>query len=64
MDDIAKERPAGYRYSRQGTLPLIRQLSVIDNRRNALLLTFQWAIIVASDKSRSRCGQRPAVGPG
>ncbi|RJG56606.1 fatty acid desaturase [Sphingobium terrigena] len=48
MADIAVERAAGYRYSRRTTLPLIRQLSVVDNWRNAWLLFLQWAIIAAS----------------
>ncbi|WP_416462624.1 fatty acid desaturase family protein [Sphingomonas sp. VDB2] len=48
MEDIPEERAPGYRYSRRGTLPLIRQLSVIDNRRNALLLLLQWAIAIAA----------------
>jgi fatty acid desaturase len=48
MEEIATERPAGYRYSRRGTLALIRSLSVIDNRRNALLLFLQWAIAIAA----------------
>lgn len=48
MDDIAKERAPGYRYSRRGTLPLVRELSVIDNRRNALLLALQWVIVIAA----------------
>lgn len=48
MEEITRERPPGYRYARRGTLPLIRQLSVIDNRRNALLLAFQWAVIVTA----------------
>lgn len=48
MEEIAKERPPGYRYPRRGTLALIRRLSVIDNRRNALLLVLQWVIAVAA----------------
>lgn len=48
MEEIATERGSGYRYSRRGTLALIRQLSVVDNRRNALLLALQWVIIVGS----------------
>ncbi|WP_420143199.1 fatty acid desaturase family protein [Sphingobium sp.] len=48
MTDMAVERAPGYRYSRRGLLPLIRQLSVVDNRRNAMLLTLQWVIIIAS----------------
>ncbi|MEC3912306.1 fatty acid desaturase family protein [Sphingobium sp. CR2-8] len=48
MTDTAGERAPGYRYSRRGTLPLIRQLSVVDNRRNALLLLLQWVIIIAA----------------
>lgn len=48
MEDIAEGRPPGYRYSRHGTLALIRQLSVIDNRRNARLLILQWAIAIAA----------------
>jgi fatty acid desaturase len=48
MEEIAKERPSGYRYSRRGMLALIRELSVIDNRRNALLLVLQWVIMIAA----------------
>lgn len=48
MEEIAKERSPGYRYSRRGTLPLVRKFSVIDNRRNALLLVLQWAIVIAA----------------
>ncbi len=48
MENIVEERPPGYRYSRRGTLALIRRLSVIDNRRNALLLVLQWAIMIAA----------------
>jgi len=48
MEEIAKERPPGYRYSRRGTLALVRQLSVIDDRRNALLLLLQWVIAIAA----------------
>lgn len=48
MEDIAEQRPPGYRYSRRGTLPLIRQLSVIDDSRNAILLVLQWAIMIAA----------------
>lgn len=48
MEDIAKERPPGYRYPRRGTLALIRELSVVDNRRNALLLVLQWMIMIAA----------------
>src|SRR3546814_18596679 len=48
MEEVAKERPPGYRYSRRGTLALVRELSVIDNRRNALLLVLQWAIAIGA----------------
>ncbi|MDX3900908.1 MAG: fatty acid desaturase family protein [Sphingobium sp.] len=48
MDNIAEERAPGYRYSRRGMLPLIRRLSVIDDRRNALLLALQWAIMISA----------------
>ncbi|GFZ96048.1 MULTISPECIES: fatty acid desaturase family protein [Sphingobium] len=48
MEESAKERPPGYRYSRRGTLALIRDLSVIDDRRNALLLVLQWAIAIGA----------------
>lgn len=48
MEDIAKDRPPGYRYPRRDSLALIRQLSVIDNRRNALLLVLQWLIMIAA----------------
>lgn len=48
MQDSARERPPGYRYSRRGTLALIRELSVVDNRRNALLLILQWVIGIAA----------------
>lgn len=48
MEDIAQERGPGYRYSRRATLPLIRQLSVVPNWRNALLLALQWAVMIAA----------------
>ncbi|EZP71493.1 Fatty acid desaturase [Sphingomonas paucimobilis] len=48
MEEIATERPPGYRYSRRGTLALIRELSVIDDRRNALLLLLQWVIAIGA----------------
>lgn len=48
METVAQERPSGYRYSRRGTLAMIRQLSVVDNRRNALLLALQWAIAIGA----------------
>lgn len=48
MDNIAEGRAPGYRYSRRGTLPLIQILSVVDNRRKALLLALQWIIIVVA----------------
>ena len=57
--EIAKERPAGYRYSRRGTLALIRELSVIDNRRNALLLAMQWAIAIAAGAIAIRIDRIP-----
>lgn len=48
MEDMVEERGPGYRYSRRGTLPLIKILSVVPNWRNAFLLAFQWAVIVAA----------------
>lgn len=48
MEEIARERPPGYRYSRRGTLALVRELSVVDNRRNAVLLILQWAIAIGA----------------
>ncbi len=48
MEDIAKQRAPGYRYSRRGTLALIRELSVVNNRRNALLLLLQWVVAIAA----------------
>ncbi len=48
MEDIVSERPPGYRYSRRGMMALVRQLSVIDDRRNALLLVLQWGIVIAA----------------
>lgn len=48
MELSAEQRAPGYRYSRRAALPLIRELSVIPNRRNVLLLAFQWAVIVAA----------------
>lgn len=48
MEYFAGERPPEYRYRRRDTLPLIRQLSIIDDWRNARLLCLQWAIIAAS----------------
>ncbi len=46
--DIAEQRAPGYRYSRRDILPLVRQLSVIDDRRNALMLVLQWIIAIAA----------------
>ena len=46
MEDT--ERPPGYRYSRRGSFALIRQLSVVDNGRNACLLILQWAVMIAA----------------
>jgi fatty acid desaturase len=48
MEDSANERPPGYRYSRRGTMPLIRQLSVVPNIGNALLIIFQWAVMIGA----------------
>ena len=48
MADTAGERPPGYRYSRRATFDIVRRLSVIDNRRNAILLILQWAIMTAA----------------
>lgn len=48
MENSADERAPGYRYPRRGALALVRQLSVIDDRRNALLLLLQWAIMMAA----------------
>ena len=48
MEEIAPERPPGDRSSRRGSLALIRELSVIDNRRNALLLLLQWTVAIAA----------------
>lgn len=48
MEDSGEGRPPGYRYSRRGTLPTIREMSVIDDRRNAVLLALQWAIAIAA----------------
>lgn len=48
MEDIATERAPGYRYPRRDTLPLIRQLSVVPDWRNALLLVFQWVVMIAA----------------
>lgn len=59
MDDIAQERAPGYRYSRRGTLPLIRQMSVVPNGRNALLLLLQWAVMTAACVIAIRVDQWP-----
>lgn len=59
MDDIARERPPGYKYPRRGTLALIRALSVVDDRRNAILLVLQWAIAIAAGAIAIRVDQVP-----
>lgn len=48
MDDIAQDRPPGYRYSRNASVALARRLSAIDDRRNALILAFQWIVMIAA----------------
>lgn len=48
MGQSAEDRPPEYRYARRATVVLARQLSVIDNGRNALLLALQWAVIIAA----------------
>ncbi|MBB3981923.1 fatty acid desaturase [Sphingobium fontiphilum] len=48
MNDAAGDRPPGYRYARAGAVAVARRLSVVDNRRNALLLALQWIIVVAA----------------
>jgi fatty acid desaturase len=48
VDDMVEERVPGYRYARRDVLPLVRQLSVIDDRRNALLLALQWVVMVVA----------------
>ena len=60
MEDIAQERGPGYRYSRRATLPLIRQLSVVPNWRNALLLALQWAVMIAACVIAIRVDRWPA----
>ena len=60
MEDIAQERGPGYRYSRRATLPLIRQLSVVPNWRNALLLALQWAAMIAACTIAIRIDRWPA----
>jgi fatty acid desaturase len=60
MEDIAQERGPGYRYSRRATLPLIRQLSVVPNWRNALLLALQWAVMIAACVIAIRADRWPA----
>lgn len=48
MNDAAGDRPPGYRYARRGAVAVARRLSVVDNRRNALLLALQWIVVVAA----------------
>ena len=48
MEDTANLYPPGYRYARRDMLATVRKLSVIDDRRNALLLFLQWAIAIAA----------------
>ena len=48
MEDTATLYPPGYRYARRDMLATVRKLSVIDDRRNALLLFLQWAIAIAA----------------
>jgi fatty acid desaturase len=44
MEESDGERPPGYRYPRRDGSAIIRRYSVIDDRRNALLLALTWAI--------------------
>jgi uncharacterized membrane protein YfcA len=60
MEENVQERGAGYRYSRRATLPLIRQLSVVPNWRNALLLALQWAVMIAACVIAIRADRWPA----
>ena len=48
MEDTATLYPPGYRYARRDMLATVRKLSVIDDRRNAILLFLQWAIAIAA----------------
>lgn len=48
MEDTANLYPPGYRYARRDMLATVRKLSVIDDRRNAILLFLQWAIAIAA----------------
>ena len=48
MDDGMEGRAPGYRYPRRHALPVVRQLSVIDDRRNAILLALQWIIAIGA----------------
>nr|WP_253343427.1 fatty acid desaturase family protein [Sphingobium sp. OAS761] len=57
---MVEGRAPGYRYSRRGTLPLIRELSVVPNLRNALFLALQWAVIVAACAIAIRIDRWPA----
>lgn len=59
MDNTVAERPPGYRYSRRGTLALVRELSVVNNRRNAILLILQWAVAIAAGAVAIRVDSAP-----
>lgn len=48
MEETANLYPPGYRYARRDMLATVRKLSVIDDRRNALLLFLQWAIAIGA----------------
>lgn len=48
MEDNANLYPPGYRYARRDMLATVRKLSVIDDRRNAVLLCLQWAVAIAA----------------
>ncbi len=48
MEETANLYPPGYRYARRDMLATARKLSVIDDRRNALLLFLQWAVAIGA----------------
>lgn len=48
MDDGMEGRAPGYRYPRRHALPVVRHLSLIDDRRNAILLALQWIIAIGA----------------
>ncbi|CAN5466524.1 fatty acid desaturase family protein [soil metagenome] len=57
MEEAVTIRAPRYRYNRHGMTALIRQLSIVDDRRNAMLLVLQWLIALSAGAIAIRVDQ-------